>query len=89
MVRLTAHFTGRVQGVGFRATAADLAARYDVTGTVENLRDGRVRLIAEGDRAELDAFLADIQRTMARHIQQTQTDFTEATGAFEDFRIVH
>jgi len=42
MDRVTVIFTGRVQGVGFRATVRHLSRGYDVTGTVRNLPDGRV-----------------------------------------------
>jgi len=89
MPRITAHFTGRVQGVGFRATTAHIAQRHDVTGTVENLPDGRVRLVAEGEQPELDAFLRDVQQAMARYIQNTTTDTDNATGEFPDFHIKH
>jgi len=89
MPRITAHFTGRVQGVGFRATADSIADRHDVTGTVENLPDGRVRLVAEGEQPELDAFLQDVGQAMARYIQHTTTDTAPATGQFPNFRIKH
>ena len=46
MERVTVLYSGRVQGVGFRATVRYLACGYDVTGTVRNLPDGRVELIA-------------------------------------------
>ena len=36
-------FIGRVQGVFFRATAQEMARRYDVTGWVRNERGGSVR----------------------------------------------
>jgi acylphosphatase len=49
-------YSGHVQGVGFRYTTKTVAAGFEVTGTVRNLPDGRVELIAEGARAELEAF---------------------------------
>lgn len=55
-VRRQYYYRGRVQGVGFRATARDLARRFTVAGTVRNLDDGRVEVVAEGNPAELDAF---------------------------------
>jgi acylphosphatase len=60
--RRRALFRGRVQGVGFRATAHHLARGFDVSGFVRNLHDGRVEVVAQGDAAELDAFLKAIQR---------------------------
>ncbi len=49
-------YSGCVQGVGFRYTAKTVATGFEITGTVRNLPDGRVELIAEGGRAELEAF---------------------------------
>jgi acylphosphatase len=49
---------GRVQGVGFRAYAAREAHRLGVSGWVRNEHDGSVLVLAEGDDAAVDAFLA-------------------------------
>lgn len=57
-MRLARHYlvSGRVQGVGFRCFAADVAARENVHGWVRNLPDGRVEIEAEGDAEALDRF---------------------------------
>ncbi len=82
MPRLTAHFTGRVQGVGFRYTTVSVARSYAVAGFVQNLPDGRVQLVAEGDQKELRAFLQAVQQAMGRNITDTHSDITEAIGEF-------
>jgi len=87
MTRLTAYFSGRVQGVGFRYTTTRVAERFAVSGYVQNLDDGRVKLVAEGDRKELDAFLADVQAAMGRNIRSTDSDRGEATGEFDGFGV--
>ena len=83
------HFSGRVQGVGFRYTAYRLAQSCDVRGFVQNLADGRVLLDVEGPRPELDRFLASIQDVMGRYIDEVQTRPTDCQGAFTDFEIRH
>lgn len=49
---------GRVQGVGYRASAAAQARELKLTGWVRNRADGSVHLIACGD----DAALAKLER---------------------------
>ena len=44
-------FEGRVQGVGFRYKAHQIATAYDVAGFVKNLDDGRVHLMRGWRRA--------------------------------------
>ena len=58
--RLHVYFSGHVQGVGFRYTVRTLSLEFDVTGWVKNLRDGRVEMLTEGERSELEAFQAAI-----------------------------
>ena len=57
-IRRRVHFSGRVQGVGFRYTCQSIARGFDVGGYVRNLPDGRVEPLAEGEPGELDNFLA-------------------------------
>lgn len=47
-------YRGRVQGVGFRYSVKQLAAGYDVSGYVENMGDGSVRLLVQGSEHEMD-----------------------------------
>jgi acylphosphatase len=54
--RLHVFYSGQVQGVGFRYTVRTVAQGFEVTGLVRNLLDGRVELVAEGAREELEAF---------------------------------
>ena len=47
--------SGRVQGVFFRASARDRALQLGISGYARNLRDGRVEVVACGERSALDA----------------------------------
>ncbi len=80
MICRTVYFSGRVQGVGFRWKAARIGQRHDVAGTVENLRDGRVKLVMEGRREVIDAMLEDLKSAMAANIQSVDSTDCDATG---------
>ena len=47
-------FSGRVQGVSFRANARDTAKRKGVNGWVRNLPNGKVEMVAEGERPQVE-----------------------------------
>ena len=68
MERREIRFTGRVQGVGFRATARAIAARHAVTGWVRNEPDGSVLMQIQGAPAEVDRTLDELNRAMHRNI---------------------
>jgi acylphosphatase len=88
--RMTVLYSGHVQGVGFRYTAKTAAAGFEVTGTVRNLPDGRVELIAEGPREELDAFRAAIRDAVLNHfIRDEQVAWGGAQNVSRGFEIVH
>lgn len=90
MQRLSVFYSGRVQGVGFRATVRRIACGYDVTGTVRNLPDGRVELIAEGARSELEAFLTGIAESeLSGFIAKQHETWQKAQGNLRGFTIVH
>lgn len=69
MIRVVVHYTGRVQGVGFRWTAANLARDFAVAGFVQNLPDGRVRLEVQGERDQVRGLLDAIDGAMAGNIR--------------------
>ena len=56
MKRFTAYVSGNVQQRGYRARVTDIARVLGLKGTVENLDDGRVKIIAEGDEDKLKWF---------------------------------
>ena len=87
--RLHIFYSGRVQGVGFRYTVRTLANGFEVTGIIRNLSDGRVELMAEGTKEELNVFRRAIQDSeVGRFINNEETAWNEATGEFRGFEIV-
>jgi acylphosphatase len=87
--RMTVFFLGKVQGVGFRYTTKTVATGFEVTGVVKNLPDGRVELIAEGDKRELEEFLQGIRDSeVGRFVKSELVNWTEAKNEFRGFEIV-
>ena len=81
-------YSGKVQGVGFRYTTRNVAMGYEVTGTVRNLPDGRVELVAEGLKDELEAFQLGIRESgLGGFISDEQTLWEEPKGEFRGFGI--
>ena len=56
MKQLTAYVSGKVQQTGYRARVTNIARALGFKGFVENLDDGRVRIVAEGDEDRLKWF---------------------------------
>ena len=82
-------YSGQVQAVGFRYTVKSLATGFDLTGSIRNLPDGRVELIAEGAKDELEAFRQAIRESGLEHfIRNEDIAWQEASREFRGFEIV-
>jgi len=79
------YYSGRVQGVGFRFAAQDLAGELGVLGWVKNLRDGRVELVAEAQEDLLKDFLERIDKYFLGYMQDKDIQWHQATGEFKEF----
>ncbi|MCA8938458.1 MAG: acylphosphatase [Planctomycetes bacterium] len=87
MKRLHVFFSGRVQGVYFRQTCFDLSSNFEVGGFVQNLSDGRVELVAEGEIAALYDFLNAIAKAKAANISEIEVVVSDPQGGFDRFEI--
>ncbi len=85
--RREVHYRGRVQSVGFRYTARNIARRHEVTGFVRNLPDGRVQIVVEGKAGEVEQFLADVANAMSGNIRDTHVEHKTLTGEFDGFEV--
>lgn len=81
------HFSGNVQGVGFRYTAMRVAGAYEVTGYVKNLPDGRVEVLAEGEPEQIDCFVQAVRGRMGHYIDHLSQQPGPASGKFRGFDI--
>lgn len=80
-------FRGRVQGVGFRYAALDIARSLEIQGWVQNRADGSVEVSAEGERELLEAFLRKLAERFLGYIRSSEVDWGEAGGGFDGFAI--
>ena len=80
-------FSGTVQGVGFRFFTRNLAIRHKIKGWVMNLSDGRVKLLAQGEKEDLDCFLYNVKEEFKRYINDYILQERDASGDYEDFKI--
>jgi len=85
--RRTVHYRGMVQGVGFRYTARRIALRFPVAGYVQNLADGRVLLMVEGERGQLDGYLAAVSQSLGDYIVEAEVQVGPPEGKFRGFDI--
>jgi acylphosphatase len=79
--RLYAVVHGYVQGVGFRDFVARVGRRLGLAGTVRNRADGTVEVVAEGERAELEELLRELQRGPSEaEVQRVEERWLRAQG---------
>lgn len=69
-IRQAVRYLGKVQGVGFRATARSIAEPMPVTGLVRNEPDGTVWLEAQGLPQDVEAYLGSLAQAMQGRIAQ-------------------
>ena len=79
---------GVVQGVFYRASTRDQAARRGLTGWVCNLPDGSVECVAEGEEGALQALVAWCQQgPPGARVARVVETWSEATGQLDRFRV--
>jgi len=88
--RVRAHVwvTGRVQGVGFRAHVEFYARQIGVTGWVRNVGWNTVEAVAEGEREQVERFLAMVKEgPRASRVDESRAEWEESTGEFVEFGV--
>jgi acylphosphatase len=82
------HVTGRVQGVGFRWSAANEARNREIKGFVKNLSDGSVYIEAEGSLVQLNIFVDWCKKGPAFGSVESVSVKSFPVVNYTDFRIV-
>ena len=79
---------GKVQKVGYRDFVQDSARELGITGYVENLEDGNVKVVCEGKEAEINEFIRSIKvKRDFIAVKEAPVEYEEPTGEFKLFKI--
>ena len=92
--RIECIITGKVQAVGFRYFAFKKAKKLAIFGTVENLEDGSVRVVGEGEEESLKKFVEYLKigpiwfTPPFTSVKDMNVVWLEASNEFTDFQII-
>lgn len=88
MIRKHCFFSGKVQGVFFRANTRDQAQNRGVKGWVKNLRDGRVEAIFEGPEEKVNDLIEWCKNNQPHaRVDGVEVEEEGPTGEFDSFFI--
>ncbi|HNZ05916.1 MAG TPA: acylphosphatase [Methanothrix soehngenii] len=86
MLKLTAYVSGKVQMAGYRSKIVTIAHVFSLKGYVMNLPDSRVKIVAEGPKADLERFLEAVRiKNTLIDVEEIRAEFSEANGSYEEF----
>jgi acylphosphatase len=80
-------FSGRIQGVGFRFTALNIANRCGLTGYVRNVPDGDVEMFAQGPAEMIDNCVRGLQDSFVGTISHIDIEESTPDPKLTDFKI--
>ncbi|MDX9858933.1 MAG: acylphosphatase [candidate division Zixibacteria bacterium] len=84
------HITGLVQGVGYRYFCSREASRLGITGWVKNLSDGSVRVMAEGERQDIETLIERLRvGPFGAHVDTIEITWRSPGGCYDTFAITH
>jgi acylphosphatase len=83
------HIRGKVQGVGFRWSAANEARYRGINGMVKNLSDGTVYIEAEGNEDQLNTYVEWCKKgSVFSFVESVEVNSFPPVN-YTDFRIEH
>ena len=81
--------TGKVQGVGFRFFVQQQAQELDINGWVSNKSNGDVEALAQGEKADLEQFIAKVkQGTTFSRVEDVSLEWMNKTEQYFGFEII-
>jgi len=60
MKKVTLYISGNVQRVGYREKVISIATKLGIKGFIQNIPNGKVKIIAQGEQSKLDKLIQDI-----------------------------
>ncbi len=89
MKQMTLLVSGKVQGVFFRSNTKQQAEELGLSGYVRNLEDGRVKIVARGDRKNVDRLVewAKEGPAQARVDEIKVKNVADSSGSLDGFEV--
>lgn len=86
-IRSTLIIHGNVQKAEYRGRVISIGKMMNLTGTVQNLSNGTVRIVVEGDTTDVDRFVdeIDIRNTLIKVSNVERGINSEYVGEYESF----
>ena len=89
MNKVTLHISGNVQRVGYRAKVISIANALAIKGFIQNLPDGRVKIIAQGEQSELDKLIQAINISNSLiNVTNIEQEYSIPSDDYEGFNKV-
>ncbi len=89
-IQTRVHFfiSGIVQGVFFRSQTREKAQQLELEGWIRNLPDGRVEVVAEGEKEKIEELIKWIKKGPAlAQVSDLKIEWQEFKGEFNKFKI--
>ncbi|MDW7728225.1 MAG: acylphosphatase, partial [Candidatus Methanoperedens sp.] len=86
MKKATLFISGDVQRAGYRTKVVSIARVFNIKGNVQNLPDGRVKVIAEGEGSALEQFIqaVNIKNTLIK-VRDIEKQYSPPSGEYQGF----
>ena len=86
MKKVTLYISGNVQRVGYRAKVISIATALGIKGFIQNLPDGRVKIIAQGEQSELDKLIQDMNISNSLiNVTNIKQEYSTPSDDYEGF----
>lgn len=90
MVEINCIASGKVQGVAYRVYVQDSATTLGVVGTVRNLTNGTVEIIAQGERDILKDFVEYLHEgSLMAKVESVAVDWVSPRVTYDEFSVLH